>query len=46
MKYTNQNNLYQFYYLGSIHFLEVGVGWRNPHEHECKISQPSLYIFC
>ena len=34
--------------LGSIHFLEGGggVGRRNPYEHECKISQPSLYIFC
>ena len=32
--------------LGSIHFLEGGVGQRNPYEHECKISQPSLYIFC
>ena len=34
--------------LGSIYFLEGGggVGQRNPYEHECKISQPSLYIFC
>ena len=24
----------------------VGVGQRNLYEHECKISQPSLYIFC
>ena len=35
--------------LGSIHFLEGGgggVGQRNPYEHECKISWPSLYILC
>jgi len=31
--------------LGSIHFLEGGVGRRNPYEHECEISKPSLYIF-
>ena len=27
-------------------FFRRGVGRRNPYEHECKISQPSLYIFC
>ena len=32
--------------LGSIHFLEGRVGWRNRYEHECKISRPSLYIWC
>ena len=31
---------------GSIHFLDGALGQRNPCEHECKISQPSLYIFC
>ena len=30
--------------LGGIHFLEGGVGQRNPYEHDCKISQPSRYI--
>ena len=34
-------------FLGSIHLLEGGgVGRRNPHEQECKISWPSLYIWC
>ena len=32
--------------LRSIHFLDGAVGRRNPYEHGCKISQPSLYIFC
>ena len=30
--------------LGRIHFFRRGAGRRNPYEHECKISRPSLYI--